>query len=111
LPSGRIAESRHRAPEPWAALVEVQGHGSAHREVIGAQDSAREMLLMGLRLAEGIDAARFEARTWIRLDDALDPATLQAAIEAEYVEYREGNLRATGAGLIRLDALLAKLAR
>ena len=111
LPEGRIAESRHRAPEPWAALVERHGHGRAHHEEIGVRDSAREMLLMGLRLAEGIEAARFEARTGMRLDDALDRNMMSAAIEENYLEYRAGNLRATDAGLIRLDALLAALVK
>ena len=60
--AGRIvATRRHRAPEPWAALVEQQGHGSTAEEVIAPADRAREMLLMGLRLAEGIDEARFAA--------------------------------------------------
>lgn len=109
LPEGRIAESRHRAPEPWAALVETQGHGGAHREEISTENSALEMLLMGLRLTEGIDAARFEARTGMPIEEALDHRMLRAAIAEGYLEQRAGNLRATSAGLIRLDALLAAI--
>jgi len=110
LARGRIAESRHRAPEPWAALVEAQGHGGAHREEIGIEDSAREMLLMGLRLTEGIDSARFAARTGMTIEDALDQAMVRAAIAEGYLEQRAGKIRATDAGLIRLDALLAAIA-
>ncbi len=105
----RIATRRHRAPEPWAARVEQQGHGSTAEEVVSAQDSAREMLLMGLRLSEGIDAARFVQRTRLQLLDMLDPQTLVQAQEAMYIEWNGARLRATSEGRKRLDALLGAL--
>jgi oxygen-independent coproporphyrinogen-3 oxidase len=64
------------------------------------------MLLMGLRLAEGIDPARFAVRTGVTLDAALDQPMLQQAIEESYLEWRDGRLAATPAGRLRLDALL-----
>ena len=106
-----IATRRHRAPEPWAALVETQGHGSSPEEVIATQDRAREMLLMGLRLREGIDAARFVARTGTQLPDAVDPAILEASIDAGYVTWDSHRLCATAEGRVRLDALLPALVR
>ncbi len=104
-----IATRRHRAPEPWADRVERQGHGSTAEERIGPRDRAREMLLMGLRLTEGIDAARFAARTGMPLDDALDPSVLDQALEADYLTYAGGRLAATAEGRLRLDALLGQL--
>ena len=104
-----IATRRHRVPEPWADRVERQGHGSTAEERIGPRDRAREMLLMGLRLTEGIDAARFAARTGMPLDDALDPSVLDQALEADYLTYAGGRLAATAEGRLRLDALLRQL--
>ncbi len=104
-----LATRRHRAPEPWAALVERQGHGSAAEATLAADERAREMLLMGLRLAEGIDPARFEQRTGIALADALDAEILSRAVEAGYLHADPGRLRTTPAGRLRLDALLAQL--
>lgn len=72
-------------------------------------ESAREMLLMGLRLAEGIDAERFESRTGIPLANALDRATLARAIEENYVMWKDGTLTTTGEGRLCLDSLLAAL--
>jgi coproporphyrinogen III oxidase-like Fe-S oxidoreductase len=69
------------------------------------------MLLMGLRLAEGIDEARFAARTGAVLDDAVDHDTLQQAIEAAYLTRADGRLTASSEGRLRLDALLAALVR
>ncbi len=106
-----LATRRHRAPEPWAERVERQGHGSTAEHMLAPPDRAREMLLMGLRLAEGIDALRFAARTGIPLQDALDPAILAAAIEEGYLVHGGGRLFATVEGRKRLDALLAALVR
>jgi putative oxygen-independent coproporphyrinogen III oxidase len=104
-----VATRRHRAPEPWAERVERQGHGSTAEERIVPRDRAREMLLMGLRLTEGVDAARFAARTGMALADALDADVLDQALEAGYVTHADGRLAATLEGRLRLDALLAQL--
>ncbi len=101
-----IATRRHRAPEPWAGRVEAMGHGSTAEERIAAPDRAREMLLMGLRLAEGIDEEVFAARTGVALDDALELDVLAQAIEAEYLTRGGGRLTATLEGRLRLDGLL-----
>lgn len=104
-----LATRRHRAPEPWAARVEAQGHGSTHEEPVGQRDRAREMLLMGLRLSEGVAEPRFLARTGLPLDAAIDGAVLAQAIEADYLARGDGVLRATPEGRKRLDALLGAL--
>ncbi|HYZ61452.1 MAG TPA: coproporphyrinogen III oxidase, partial [Acetobacteraceae bacterium] len=73
------------------------------------QDRAREMLLMGLRLTEGIDADRFAARTGMALEAALDGGVLEQAIEEGYLLREGGRVAATAEGRLRLDALLAAL--
>ena len=109
LDGSLVATRRHRAPEPWADRVERWGHGSTAEERIGPRGRAREMLLMGLRLTEGIDASRFAARTGMPLDDALDPSVLDQALEADYLTYADGRLAATAEGRLRLDSLLTQL--
>ncbi len=104
-----VATRRHRAPEPWADRVERHGHGSTAEERIAPQDRAREMLLMGLRLTEGIDAARFAARTGMALEAALDAGVLERALEAGYLTYDDRRLTATTEGRLRLDSLLTQL--
>jgi putative oxygen-independent coproporphyrinogen III oxidase len=103
------ATRRHRAPEPWADRVERDGHGSSGEDVLDPAARAQEMLLMGLRLTEGIDAARFRLRTGLALHDAVDPDTLRRALEADYLTFDEVTLAATPAGRLRLDALLPAL--
>ena len=111
LPHGRVATRRHRAPEPWAERVERDGHGTVEESLLSAADQAREMLVMGLRLREGIDPIRFAARTGMELADAIEPEVLEAAIEADYLIHTPQRLAATVEGRKRLDALLAALVR
>jgi len=106
-----LATRRHRAPEPWAERVERQGHGSTEETPVEPQERAREALLMGLRLSEGIDAVRFASRTGVALDDALEPDTLARALQAGYLAREGTGLRATPEGRKRLDALLTALVR
>jgi putative oxygen-independent coproporphyrinogen III oxidase len=106
-----LATRRHRAPEIWAGRVEAAGHGSGEDAAVTTEERAREMLLMGLRLSEGISAARFQARTGMALADAIEPDILARAIEAGYLVQDDDRLVATREGRLRLDALLGALVR
>jgi len=103
------AASRHRAPEIWAGMVADKGHGVTVEEVVGPRDRAREALLMGLRLAEGIFLPRFLERTGVVLWDAVDSGVLADCVDAGYLTVSETALVATVDGRKRLDALLPAL--
>lgn len=106
-PEGRVATSTERGPEAWVAKVEAQGHGVIADETLTRAEQADEYLLMGLRLMEGIDRARF-ARLAGR---GFDPARVAALLEDGMIEELPGDrLRATALGLPVLDALVADLA-
>jgi oxygen-independent coproporphyrinogen-3 oxidase len=77
-------------------------------EVLSREEEADEFLLMGLRLAEGIDLARYEALSGRALS-ARRIAVLQD--EALVAPVGNSHLRATAAGMIVLDAVVADLAR
>jgi putative oxygen-independent coproporphyrinogen III oxidase len=106
---GLHATRRHRVPEIWAQRVEQFGHGLTRDETVPPAERSREALLMGLRLAEGIDLDRFRARTGRPMEQSVDPMILIAAIEEGYIEQTAGRLVATRDGRLRLDALLSAL--
>ena len=108
-----LAARRHRAPEEWLARVERDGHAATSEEALAPPDRMREALLMGLRLAEGVDTARLEARCATPFADAVDAAMLRACEEEGYLEWTSGGgrLRATAEGRLRLDAMLPVLLR
>jgi oxygen-independent coproporphyrinogen-3 oxidase len=103
----KIATATERRPEGWLELVETAGHGMVDQELLEREAQADELLLMGLRLKEGVDLAR-----WQMLSGRdLDPDREQFLIEHGFVE-RLGNsrLRCTPAGMLILDAVVADLA-
>jgi putative oxygen-independent coproporphyrinogen III oxidase len=106
-----IATRRHRAPEEWLSRVEASGHAIVEEETLSPRDRGREALLMGLRLAEGVDPARVEIRSGLKFLETIDPAMLTACLDEGYLEWRGPRLVATSEGRVRLDALLPALLR
>jgi oxygen-independent coproporphyrinogen-3 oxidase len=106
-----VATRRHRAPEAWAERVEQFGHGITDSVELTEEEVGREMLLMGLRLSEGLSEEQFLERTGRTLATAIDGEGLHHAISAGYVTWHDRRLCATDDGRRRLDSLLAVLVR
>ena len=103
----RHATATEKEPQNWLMRVESFGHGLVSDEALTREQIADEFLLMGLRLAEGIDLARY-ARLAGRPLDARRLALLreQGVVETT----TSGQLRVTLAGFPVLDAVVADLA-
>jgi len=104
----RIVTIAEKLPERWVELVEQRGHGVVGGETLTRSEEADEFLLMGLRLVEGIDLARYEQLS----GKSLSSARL-SILQGEGLVAPIGNsrLRATPEGMIVLDAVVADLAR
>ena len=101
----RTATSNERQPERWATLVEAQGHGMDEQYAVSLPDQARELVLMGLRLTEGISLSRVEA-----LDEgAIDRQALAALAGEGFLEVGADRLKATPKGRLVLDRVLGEL--
>ena len=106
-----IGETRHaliaeKHPETWRSLVEAQGHGIISDTVVTPEEQASEYLLMGLRIAEGIDLNRYTALA----GRAIDPVKLENLRELGFVATEGPRLRATPEGRKLLNAVIAELA-
>jgi oxygen-independent coproporphyrinogen-3 oxidase len=103
----RYATETEKKPEAWLALVEANGHGLIVDEKLQPGEIADEFLLMGLRLAEGIDPQRFTALS----GRTLDPKRVSFLQDGGAVETMDnGRLRVTPSGFPLLDAVVADLA-
>ena len=103
----RHATTTEKRPEAWLMRVESLGHGVVTDELLTSEERADEFLLMGLRLAEGIDPARYAALA----GRPLDPARIAMLAAQGFVESDgDGCLRVTPAGFPVLDAVVADLA-
>ncbi|MBS3649091.1 coproporphyrinogen III oxidase [Pseudaminobacter sp. 19-2017] len=104
----RIVTVAEKVPETWLNLVEARGHGVVDGEVLNRTEEADEFLLMGLRLVEGIDLDRYERLS----GSGLSPERM-SILQQEGLIAPVGNsrLRATPAGMVVLNAVVADLAR
>jgi putative oxygen-independent coproporphyrinogen III oxidase len=107
IDSDRHATATEKRPESWLMLVESRGHGIITDDTLTREEMSDEFLLMGLRLAEGIDVARYTEVS----GRPLDPARVAALHEHGLVETTtDGRLRVTLPGFPVLDAVVADLA-
>lgn len=110
LDGTRWATRTERAPERWLRLANERGSGEIlPREVVPPGDQLTELLMMGLRLTEGVPLDRIEAATGRPWRESLDPRGLDRLAAGGFVELDAGRLVATQAGRQRLDALLVAL--
>ena len=101
---GGCATVRHRKPENWLAAVARNGHGVQSEEPLDPHTRATEALLMGLRLAEGVDLAHIAA-----LAGGTAPIHWRQAARLEaqgFVAVTPERLQVTEAGALLLDAIL-----
>ena len=106
---GGIATVRHKKPENFLAAVTGQGDGIAEARTLAIPDQAAEALLMGLRLAEGVDLAGLSARFGLPREGLIDEAALVrlAGLGMMWVEGDRIGVLPQGRGV--LDALLAEV--
>ena len=113
---GRFAEGaakratrRASGPEAWLEAVERTGHGTAESATVAGRDLVEEALMMGLRLADGIDRKLFASVTGADPVAALTEDAVAPLIKAGFLEIEPERLRATAAGRQRLNAILERL--
>ncbi len=99
---------RHKKPENFLAAVTRNGHGLSEEEALTPAEAAQEALVMGLRLAEGIDPAALAQR--LGAGALVDDAAVDR-LATHHLLARDGALiRTTPAGRLLLDSILAEIA-
>jgi oxygen-independent coproporphyrinogen-3 oxidase len=104
----RYATRQARMPERWLAAVEKAGTGTEEMAAIDRDDAVEEMLMMGLRLTEGVARARLEGAAG-REAEASFGDNLASLVEGGFLSLDRDRLAATAAGRQRLNAVLAAL--
>jgi oxygen-independent coproporphyrinogen-3 oxidase len=94
-----LATQRHRKPENWLSALARNGHGIAEEAAIDAREAGVESLLMGLRLAEGVDYK----------PEQLQTAAVERLSAQGFLARDRKRLRATPRGRLVLDSILAEI--
>ncbi|MCP5365755.1 MAG: coproporphyrinogen III oxidase [Hyphomicrobiales bacterium] len=97
------------SPEKWLHAVERRGTGVADRQALSASERGQELLLLGLRLTNGIEWARFAALAGVPMAEVINNHALAVLTEQGDVIADNIGLRATPQGQLRLNSVLAML--
>ncbi|MBL8643108.1 MAG: coproporphyrinogen III oxidase [Rhodospirillaceae bacterium] len=111
LQTGAVATRQIKAPALWLKRVNADGHGAQETEVLNTAARAEELLMMGLRLTEGVNAARFERLTGLGLPKVLNAQNLADLQARGFVSFDNGRLKATPSGRLALNEVLRQLLR
>ena len=106
----KLATRTHLAPEIWQERVAAHSHGAHPHEEISPEKRRTEMLMMGLRLAEGIPLDAFARETGMGLMAFAGEDKVRALEKEGLLAYNGETLRATAAGRQKLNAVLRFLA-
>jgi len=103
-PSATDTVYQIHAPDRWLDRVEAEGAGTAKRATLSAAERAREILMTGLRLIDGIGRDSLPD-----LEAIIDEGGLKRMIDGGFIETDEAGLRATATGRLCLNEVLRQL--
>ena len=106
---GGEAFRQHAAPATWATTVAADGHGTAERQRLDPAARATELVMMGLRLSDGIDAATFAAQAGMELWRAVSADGLARMVEDGFLRRDAAGIAVTPAGRLLLNAVTGAL--
>lgn len=106
---GGFATTRHKKPENFLKAVSDRGHGIAEQRMLSPSEQATEALLMGLRLAEGIDLSALARRFGFGRDALIEPPQLARYRDLGMIWTEGDRIGVTAKGFPLLDGLLAEL--
>ena len=113
---GRLADvdgfaATHQIHDPtrWLAAVEKNGYGTGKRRILSGRERAEEMLMTGLRLAEGFDIKAVSSATGVASSRLVDSNRLGHAINGGLLVRDGARLRTTPAGRLVLNTLVSSI--
>ena len=100
----RVATETPVGPSEWLQSVEVRGSGESARSALSLQEVREEYVMMGLRIADGISIARYQA-----LGGQLDPKKCRELASMGYASQLGDRFVITKTGRPILNAILREL--
>ncbi|WP_067108344.1 radical SAM family heme chaperone HemW [Sphingopyxis granuli] len=105
------ATERHRKPENFLSAVARNGHGLKVEIDLPLHERATEAMLMGLRLTEGVDLTRVEARSGLARDAFVDAGAVARLAGQGLLVQESDQLAVTDAGILLLDSILSEVVK
>jgi putative oxygen-independent coproporphyrinogen III oxidase len=99
---------RHRKPENFLSAITGKGHGIFEEAPLSPVEAADETLVMGLRLAEGIDPESIAER--FGLPAVVDGNRVENLVKSGHLLREGSRIKLTSRGRLLLDHILGEVA-
>ena len=106
---GGLATLRHKKPENWMGGVARNASGLQSETPLSPEEQAREALLMGLRLYEGVDLGRIAARCGVMQNRLVGEGQVARLKRHAMIVAKGDRLSVTPAGMLLLDHILGEI--
>jgi len=106
---GGMATIRHKKPENFLNAVTRNSHAAQQEDALSPAEQAREALLMGLRLREGIDLADIARRTGVSADALIDADAATRLAGYGLIILSGSRITVLPDGMLLLDRILAEI--
>ncbi|MDE1917583.1 MAG: coproporphyrinogen III oxidase [Sphingomonadales bacterium] len=106
---GHMATTRHKKPENWLAAIAAREEGLQEERLLPTREQAAEAMLMGLRLAEGVDLAALSARFGLTPTELAAPDRVDLYARQGLLRIEGPRLIVTAPGMLVLNSLIAEL--
>lgn len=104
-----MATERHKKPENFLSALERNGNGLKVEQALDPKTQAMEALMMGLRLAEGVDLAGLANRTGLNVADMIDAQAIEHLSKLDLITQRDNRLIVSHRGMPLLDGILPEV--
>lgn len=101
----KYATETHLSPSAWLQAVETSGHGESHHQPLRGDEQAGEYLMLGLRILNGIDLARYEKLAGYEINYN----KIKELVDFNLIEQDGARLKATPEGRAVLNAVIREL--
>lgn len=98
-----------KAPAVWLKRVTANGHSTQEEEPLAPDARAEELVIMGLRLSEGLDKSRFARLAGRPLGEVISLAATKRLIADGYLCQTQASLATTAKGRLALNTVLRDL--
>ena len=109
LEGRKFATRTHRAPDIWLEKVAKNGHGYHPFEEVSAENRFTEMMMMGLRLRDGVALENIAIETGQDWRMVLQQDKIQHLVDENLLILTDTHIQPTQDGMQRLNGLLSYL--
>ena len=104
-----VATYQIHNPENWLKAIDEKGFGTAKRRILDQAVRAEELLILGLRLAQGIDLKLVQLLTGINVLNHVNKDQLLVLQNYGLMKSSTTHLATTSKGRMQLNSVIAKL--